>query len=579
MTGIVAVISTGSFGPHAALAREALRKAAQRAGQGIAVELRTKDSVTDPLPPEAVSSAGQVLLVAEPDGADADEARFAGRPTARATLADVLEDAPGVLARAEGGDAAPAAAPAATGALKIVAITSCPTGIAHTFMAAEGLVEGARAQGHQIRVETQGSVGAQDELTPAEIAAADLVIIAADKQVELSRFGGKRVFFSPTKPAITDGAGLIRKAQQEARVQAGSASAEAAAPDAKKVGVYKHLMTGVSFMLPFVVAGGLLIAIAFALGGIYVYEDQYAGTLGHTLFQIGANGAFTLMVPALAGYIAWSIADRPGLAPGMTGGVIAGTIGAGFLGGIVAGFIAGYGVLWLNRAIRLPKTLQGLKPVLILPLLGAALTGLMMFYVVGEPTARLLAIITEALQGMQGSSAAALGLLIGGMMAVDMGGPVNKAAYAFATTLIAANVLEPMAAVMCAGMVPPIALAVATRIIPGRFTPEEREAGNAAFVLGLAFVTEGAIPFAARDPLRVIPSLIAGSAVAGGICMALGVAQRVPHGGIFVLPIPNAVSNLVGFGAALVAGTAVTVLALALVKRRVAVPAKVPAVV
>ncbi len=581
MTGIVAVISTGSFGPHAALAREALRKAAQGLGRAIAVELRTQETVTDALPPEAVSGASQVLLVNEPGGAAADEARFAGRPTIHATLAEVLEDAPGVLARTGSGTAAaPAADPAAAeGALKIVALTSCPTGIAHTFMAAEGLVEGARAQGHQIRVETQGSVGAQDELTAAEIAAADLVIIAADKQVDLGRFGGKRLFLSPTKPAITDGAGLIRKAQAEARTQAGSASSEAAQPEAKKVGVYKHLMTGVSFMLPFVVAGGLLIAIAFALGGIYVYEDQYAGTLGHTLFQIGAKGAFTLMVPALAGYIAWSIADRPGLAPGMTGGVIAGTIGAGFLGGIVAGFIAGYGVLWLNRAIKLPKTLQGLKPVLILPLLGTALTGLLMYYVVGEPTARLLATITAFLQGMQGTSAALLGLLLGGMMAVDMGGPVNKAAYAFATTLIAANVLEPMAAVMCAGMVPPIALAVACRLLPARFTPEEREAGNAAFVLGLAFVTEGAIPFAARDPLRVIPSLIAGSAVAGAICMALGVAQRVPHGGLFVLPIPNAVTNLTGFGIALVAGTAVSVLALALVKRRIVVPAAVPSAV
>lgn len=574
MAGIVAVISTGRFGPHAALAREALRKAAQALGQSIAVELRTQEAVSDALPPEALAEAGKVLLIEEPGGADADEARFTGRPTVRATLAEVLDDAPGVLARPAGGAApAAAAAPATAAALRIVAITSCPTGIAHTFMAAEGLQEGARALGHQIRVETQGSVGAQDELTAAEIAAADLVIIAADKQVELSRFAGKRVFLSPTKPAITGGAALIGRAQQEARLQAGSAEAAPAAGAARKAGPYRHLMTGVSFMLPFVVAGGLLIAIAFALGGIYVYEDQYAGTLGHTLFQIGAKGAFTLMVPALAGYIAWSIADRPGLAPGMTGGVIAGTIGAGFLGGILAGFIAGYSVLWLNRWIKLPKTLQGLKPVLILPLVGTALTGLLMFYVVGAPTARLLAIITEALQGMQGTSAALLGLLLGGMMAVDMGGPVNKAAYAFATTLIAANVLEPMAAVMCAGMVPPIALAVATRLFPSRFTPEEREAGNAAFVLGLAFVTEGAIPFAARDPLRVIPSLIAGSAVAGAVCMALGVAQRVPHGGIFVLPIPNAVTNLPGFGIALLAGTAVSVAALAAVKRRVAVAA------
>lgn len=560
MQQIIAVVGAGDLGTHAVLAREALKKAAKAQGQGLAVELRTSDGVVDPQEPAALASARHLLLVGEV----ADEPRFAGLPQVRASIAEVLADAAGVLARKP--DASGAQKP-----LSIVAITSCPTGIAHTFMAAEGLQEGAKALGYNIRVETQGSVGSQDPLTAEEIAAADLVIIAADRQVELSRFAGKKLYSGPTKPAINDGAALIRKAQAEARVQSGSAQSEdgSAAP-AHKAGVYKHLMTGVSFMLPFVVAGGLLIAIAFALGGIYVYEDQYAGTLGHTLFQIGAKGAFTLMVPALAGYIAYSIADRPGIAPGMTGGVIAGTIGAGFLGGIVAGFIAGYAVLMLTRIIRLPRTLQGLMPVLILPLLGTAITGLLMYYVVGAPTAKVLAALTAWLQGMQGSSAAILGLILGGMMAVDMGGPINKAAYVFGTTLIASNVTEPMAAVMCAGMTPPLALAIASKLFPSRFTAEEREAGNAAFVLGLAFVTEGAIPFAARDPLRVIPSLIAGSAIAGAICMVLGVQLKVPHGGIFVLPIPNAVVNLPGFAIALVVGTLVSVAALALVKRPVA---------
>jgi PTS system fructose-specific IIC component len=570
MSNFVAVVGAGELGTHAVLAREALKKAARALGQTIAVEVETADGVLDPLDAAAVGQAEAVLLVGH-----VDEARFGSLRKVSATLAEVLQDAGAVVGRlAVGADAAPLPQ-AVSGALKIVAITSCPTGIAHTFMAAEGLQSGAAGLGHTIRVETQGSVGAQDALSAEEIAAADLVIIAADKQVELGRFAGKRVFTSPTKPAINDGAGLIRRAIAEAKLQGAEAAAasDAAPQPAHKTGIYKHLMTGVSFMLPFVVAGGLLIAIAFALGGIYVYEDQYAGTLGYVLFQIGAKGAFTLMVPALAGYIAYSIADRPGIAPGMTGGVIAGTIGAGFLGGIVAGFIAGYGVLLLNRWIRLPKTLQGLKPVLILPLLGTALTGLLMFYVVGAPTAKALAALTSWLQGMQGSSAAILGLILGGMMAVDMGGPINKAAYVFGTTLIASNVTEPMAAVMCAGMTPPLALAIATRLMPGRFTPEEREAGNAAFVLGLAFVTEGAIPFAARDPLRVIPSLIAGSAVAGALCMAMGVQLRVPHGGIFVLPIPNAVGNLGGFVVAMLAGTAVSVLALALAKRRVAAPA------
>ena len=570
MDQTIAIIGASEMGPHAILAREALKKAARSLGRGIEVELRTPEGVADPLGPEALRRAGRLLLV----GDVPDDAALAEHDPLRVSIAEVLADPEGVLSREAG--SAPAA-PAEQAALKIVAITSCPTGIAHTFMAAEGLQEGAKSLGHQIRVETQGSVGAQDALTPEEIAAADLVVIAADRQVELSRFAGKRVFQSATKPAINDGAALIRKALAEATVQGGGAGAapEATAP-AHKAGVYKHLMTGVSFMLPFVVAGGLLIAIAFALGGIYVYEDQYAGTLGHTLFQIGSKGAFTLMVPALAGYIAYSIADRPGIAPGMTGGVIAGSIGAGFLGGILAGFIAGYGVMALNRAIPLPRTLQGLKPVLILPLLGTALTGLLMYYVVGAPTAQVLAAMTAWLQGMQGASALILGLILGGMMAVDMGGPINKAAYVFGTTLIASNVTGPMAAVMCAGMTPPLALAVASRIFPSRFTLEEREAGNAAFVLGLAFVTEGAIPFAARDPLRVIPSLITGSAVAGAICMVLGVELKVPHGGIFVLPIPNAVVNLPGFVIAMLAGTAVSVAALGLVKKRIAAPVAVP---
>ncbi|MDO5620976.1 MAG: fructose-specific PTS transporter subunit EIIC [Paracoccus sp. (in: a-proteobacteria)] len=569
MSNLIAVVGTRHRDTHAVLSREALKKAAEAQGHHLDVEIVTADGISDPLDPAAIAGAGAVLLV---DDA-VDDGRFASLPQTRATKEDILHDAGAVVARlaTAAGGASPTATPAKNGPLKIVAITSCPTGIAHTFMAAEGLVEGAKKLGHTIRVETQGSVGAQDALTADEIAAADLVVIAADKQVELGRFAGKRVFTSPTKPAINDGAALIQRAQAEARLQAGTASDTPA--EKEKVGVYKHLMTGVSFMLPFVVAGGLLIAIAFALGGIYVYEDQYQGTLGWTLFQIGANGAFTLMVPALAGYIAYSIADRPGIAPGMTGGVIAGTIGAGFLGGIVAGFIAGYTVLALTRIIRLPKTLQGLMPVLILPLLATGITGLLMYYVVGGPTAQALAALTEWLRGMQGSSAAILGLLLGGMMAVDMGGPINKAAYAFGTTLIAANVHEPMAAVMCAGMTPPLALALATKLRPSIFTPEEREAGNAAAVLGLAFVTEGAIPFAARDPLRVIPSLIAGSAIAGALCMVMGVALRVPHGGVFVLPIPNAVTNLMGFIIAMLVGTLVSAVALMVVKKPVAAPA------
>ncbi len=334
-------------------------------------------------------------------------------------------------------------------------------------------------------------------------------------------------------------------------------------------------MTGVSHMLPFVVAGGLLIAVAFAVGsmqfgdqGIFVYEDRFAGSLGHTLFQI-SQAAMGMFIPILAGYIAYSIADRPGLAPGVAGGVLAGTTGSGFLGGILAGFIAGYAVRWLVRVVRLPRTLEGLKPTLILPLLGTLVVGLLMMLVVGAPVAAALRGLTGWLQGLGNASAAVLGALIGGMMAVDMGGPINKAAYTFSTGLLGSKVYGPIAAAMAAGMTPPLSLFVATLLFRNRFTRDEREAGKAAGVLGISFITEGAIPFAARDPLRVIPALVAGSAVAGAISFASGCLLRAPHGGIFVLFIPNAVTNLPMYLVALVAGTLVSAVLLGLLKKPV----------
>lgn len=458
----------------------------------------------------------------------------------------------------------------------IVAITSCPTGIAHTFMAAEGLEQGAAKLGHAIKVETQGSVGAQNPLSADEIARADIVIIAADTAIDKSRFSGKRVYETGTKSAINDGAGLVSLALAQAQMfQAASSGGSYAdqVKDAKaqqsaaRVGPYKHLMTGVSYMIPFVVAGGLLIALGFALGGIYVYDDAHKGTLGQILFLIGAKSGFALMVPILSGYIAYSIADRPGLAPGMIGGMIAGAIGAGFLGGIAGGFIAGYTVKWLNQTIRLPRTLEGLKPVLILPLLGTTIVGLLMYYVVGEPVAAILAAITAWLKAMQGSSALLLGVLLGGMMAFDMGGPVNKAAYAFATGLIASEIYAPMAAVMAAGMTPPLGIALATVLFRNRFSNDEREAGKAAAALGISFITEGAIPFAAKDPLRVIPSIMVGSAITGALSMAFGCELRVPHGGVFVLPMPNAVSGLGSYIVAILVGTVVTALLLGALKK------------
>ncbi len=559
MSTTIAVIGAGTRSTHAVLAAEALRRAAQQIGAAFTVEVRSHQGVLNALADADIATAGRVLLVGDED---LDAGRFASLPSRSASIEDVLGDASGVLAQLPEPVAKTVARPA-----RIVAVTSCPTGIAHTFMAAEGLLQAAKALGHAIRVETQGSVGARDGLSDDEIRDADVVVIAADREVDLARFAGKRLLKSATKPAINDGQALLARALAEATIHHGQAAAAKKTDTGSRSGPYKHLMTGVSFMLPFVVAGGLLIALAFAFGGIYAYDDAHRGSLAHALFQIGGKAALVLMVPALAGWLAYSIADRPGIAPGMIGGLVAANLGAGFLGGIAAGFIAGYGTDWLNRRIRLPRNLEGLKPVLILPVLGTLLTGLSMIYVVGGPVAEALAALTTWLRGMQGSSALLLGLLLGGMMAFDMGGPVNKAAYAFSTGLLASEVYSPMAAAMVGGMTAPLGVALATRLFADRFTAEEREAGSAAGVLGLAFVTEGAIPFAARDPLRVIPSLVLGSAVAGAISMVVGAELKVPHGGVFVLPIPNAVTHLGGYVAALLIGTVLTAVALRILKK------------
>lgn len=551
MSTLIIVASTG-HGTQSLLVAEALRHAAQQLGRPVRIETHTPHGVQDPLSDAEIAAAGELLYIGH-----GDDARLAGRTVSRLSPEAVLAQPQAALGHGT----------AAGQPLSIVAITSCPTGIAHTFMAAEALEQAAAALGHRIRVETQGSVGAQNALSAAEIAAADLVIIAADTQVDTGRFAGKRLLSASTKAAIHDGQALIRRAQAEAAPHAPSGQGAAPAARAKEGGAYKHLMTGVSFMLPFVVTGGLLIALGFALGGIYVYDDAHQGTLGWTLFNIGAKATFALMVPILSGYIAYSIADRPGITPGMAGGMIASSIGAGFLGGIASGFIAGYAVKWLNDRIQLGRNFDGLKPILILPLLGTAITGLLMYYVLGTPVATVLAALTDWLRGLQGSSALLLGMLLGGMMAFDMGGPINKAAYTFGTGLLASQVYAPMAAVMAAGMTPPLALALAARLFRNRFSDDEQEGAKAAGVLGLSFITEGAIPFAARDPLRVIPALMAGSALAGAISMASGCELRVPHGGVFVLPIPNAVSNLGMYLVAIAAGTALSAVLLGLFKR------------
>ncbi|RCW71284.1 PTS fructose-like transporter subunit IIB [Pseudorhodoferax soli] len=568
-------IAASQAGPaHSFMLGEALAAAAARLGHDLKLRVVSSFGTQEGFSPEELASAQAVILAADA-GSGIDRSALPADRLLEVAPEAVFRDATQVvqqaLARLGMATAAPGAQ-AATKPLRIVAITSCPTGVAHTFMAAEALEQGAKALGHQIHVETQGSVGAQNALSAQAIADADLVLVAADTQVDRARFAGKRLYSASTKAAIHDAAALIGKAQAEAtpwQAEGGAAPA-AGASKAAASGPYKHLMTGVSFMLPFVVAGGLLIALAFALGGIYVYDDAHQGTIGWSLFQVGAKAAFALMVPALAGYIAFSIADRPGIAPGMVGGMLAGTVGAGFLGGIAAGFIAGYAVKWLNQWIRLPRGLEGLKPVLLLPLLGSAIVGLSMLMVVGQPVAAAMTALTEWLKGMQSSSAVLLGITLGAMMAADMGGPINKAAYVFSTSLIASGVATPMAAAMAAGMVPPLGIALACKLFASRFNAEEREASKAAAVLGLAFITEGAIPYVARDPLRVIPACVLGAATAGALSMWWGVALQAPHGGVFVLAIPNAVNHVLLYGAAIVAGTVVTALALGLFKRRIA---------
>lgn len=453
---------------------------------------------------------------------------------------------------------------------KIIAITSCPTGIAHTFMAAEALEKSAKLLGYEIKVETQGSVGAKNVLTEADVQDAYAVIIAADTNVDMSRFTGKRVYETTTKDALHNAETIIKSAMRLEKPDNSKlmdvVSNLKKERSAQRVGFYKHLMTGVSFMLPLVVAGGLIIALSFVFG---IEAFKVEGSLAAALMEIGGNSAFKLMIPVLAAYIAFSIADRPGITPGIIGGMLAANIGAGFLGGIVAGFFAGYFTDFLNKKIQLPKNLQGLKPILILPFISTLVVGLSMIYLIGTPVKFVLDSLTIWLNGMQQTSALMLGLVLGAMMAFDMGGPVNKAAYTFAVGLLASNVTAPMAAVMAAGMTPPLGLALSTVLFKHKFTSEEHEASKAAFVLGLSFITEGAIPYAARDPFRVIPAIMIGSAITGSLSMLFGCQLLAPHGGLFVLAIPNAVTNLFLYLIAISVGTVATALILLLVKKTI----------
>ena len=462
----------------------------------------------------------------------------------------------------------------------ILAVTGCPTGIAHTYMAAEALEKKAKELGCQIKVETRGSGGAKNVLTKAEIAKADCIIVAADTQVPMDRFAGKPVIQCKVADGISKADELLQKAMS------GHVSvyhADDAVKDEDEEGkdsighqIYKHLMNGVSHMLPFVVGGGILIAIAFLIDGFAVDLNslpmEQRGDFGTitplaAMFKNIGGVAFGFMLPILAGFIAMSIADRPGLAVGFVGGAIAANGTSGFLGALVAGFVAGYLVLLLKKLFaKLPKGLDGLKPVLLYPLLGILLVGMIMTYLVEPPIGALNTMMNNGLNGLNGASAILLGALLGGMMAVDMGGPINKAAYVFGTASIAAGNYNIMAAVMIGGMVPPIAIALATLFFKKKFTEEERKAGPTNFIMGLSFITEGAIPFAASDPLRVLPACIVGSAVAGALSMAFGCTLMAPHGGIFVFPT---VAHPLWYLVALAVGSAISCVLLGVLKKNI----------
>lgn len=449
-------------------------------------------------------------------------------------------------------------------AKKIVAITACPTGVAHTFMAAEALENHAKRLGHQIKVETRGSVGAKNQLTAQEIADADLVIIAADIEVPLDRFNGKKLYKTSTGLALKKTEQEITNAFNQASIYT-QASASNNNQTEEKKGVYKHLMTGVSHMLPVVVAGGLIIALSFVFG-IEAFKEQ--GTLAAALMTIGGGSAFALMIPVMAGFIAFSIADRPGLAPGLIGGMLASSTGAGFLGGIVAGFIAGYAAKFIADKVSLPQSMEALKPILIIPFVASLFTGLVMIYIVGGPVSSIMAAMTEFLNNMGSANAVLLGVILGAMMCFDLGGPINKAAYTFGVGLLASQTYAPMAAIMAAGMVPALGMGLATFLARDKFEAGEREAGKASFVLGLCFISEGAIPFAAKDPMRVIPACMAGGALTGALSMLFGAKLMAPHGGLFVLLIPNAITPVLMYLIAIAAGTAVTGFGYAFLKNR-----------
>ena len=470
-----------------------------------------------------------------------------------------------------------------TGKVKILAVTSCPTGIAHTYMAAEGIEKAAKAKECAVKVETRGSGGAKNVLTAKEIEEADGIIVAADAQVPLDRFDGKKVIICQVSDGISKADELVdRVINGDVPVYHAANGAEVKESNSGKssgIGhqIYTQLMNGVSHMLPFVVGGGILIALAFLIDGLCVDMNALSaadrgnfGTITPVAAQLKTIGnlAFGLMLPVLAGYIGEAIGDRPALAVGFVGGLMAANGKSGFLGALVAGFVSGYLILLLRKLCdKLPEALEKIAPVLIYPVFGILGIGLLMNFAVEPIMGAINTALNNGLTGMGGSSKIVLGLILGGMMAIDMGGPFNKAAYVFGTAAIAAGNYDIMAAVMIGGMTPPCAIALATLLFKNKFTKSEREAGPTNFVMGLAFITEGAIPYAAADPLHVLPSCIAGSAVAGALSMAFGCTLMAPHGGIFVFPV---VGNALMYLVALVVGTVISAVLLGVLKKKIA---------
>ena len=456
--------------------------------------------------------------------------------------------------------------------IQLLAVTACPTGIAHTFMAAESIEQHAKKRGLTVKVETNGSAGVKNVLTPEEIAAADGIIVAADKNVAMSRFDGRRVVITKVADGINKADELIDRALSGSApiYRASGTDTAEGTDDAENESlarqIYKHLMNGVSHMLPFVVGGGILIALAFLFDDYSIDPSKFGSNTPLAKFFMQVGGAsFGFMLPVLAGFIGMSIADRPGLAVGFVGGSLAGATGTGFLGALLAGFVGGYAVNALKKVFAgLPASLDGIKPILLYPFFGILIMGLISLYIIAPPVSAINNWMIATLGGMDPSARVLMGLIVGGMMAVDMGGPINKAAYVTGTGLLASGEYHVMAAVMAGGMVPPLAIALATTFFKNRFTENQRKAGITNYVMGLSFITEGAIPFAAADPVRVIPSMVVGSALAGALTMFFDCTLRAPHGGIFVVPT---IGNPLMYLVSILIGAVVGAIILSLLKK------------